>query len=89
MTIYMKEGIAAHVNGILRTYDQFDPYTGEKPVMIADLGQANGMIYIFQQEEDGSQVTRMVINKDNVLYIDFENEDEAKRRPLVTVRKME
>ena len=87
MTIYMKDGVEAHVNGILRTNDQFEVYTGDKPVLTADIRQANGMIYIFQRAKDDSDVTRMVINKDNVLFIDFENESQEERRPLVTVSR--
>ena len=83
----MKDGVEAHVNGILRTTDWFEQYTGDKPVLTADIRQANGMIYIFQRAKDDSNVTRMMINKDNVLFIDFENESQEERRPLVTVSR--
>lgn len=85
MTIYMKDGVAAHVDGILRTDDQFERYTGEKPVLTADIRHADGMIYIFQRQKDDSRINRMALNKENVLFIDFENESEAEKRPSVAV----
>lgn len=86
MTIYMKDGVAAHVDGILRTEDQFEPYTGEKPVLMADLRRTDGMICIYQRAKDDSKVTRLAINKDNVLFIDFENEvDGIDYRPSIAV----
>lgn len=86
MTIYMKDGVVARVDGILRTDDQFEPYTGEKTILTADLRRTDGMICIYQRAKDDSKVTRLAINKDNVLFIDFENEeDEMDYRPPVAV----
>lgn len=91
MTIYMKEGVEVHIHGALRTNEIFEPDSNfeDKPVLTADIRQADGMIYIFQRQKDDSRINRMAINKENVLFIDFENESEAEKRPMVSVRRRE
>ena len=51
MTIYMKEGVEVHIHGALRTNEIFEPDNDfeDKPVLTADIRQADGMIYIFQR----------------------------------------
>lgn len=91
MTIYMKEGVEVHIHGALRENEIFEPDSNfeDKPVLTADIRQADGMIYIFQRQKDDSTINRMALNKENVLFIDFENESEAEKRPMVSVRRRE
>lgn len=91
MTIYMKEGVEVHIHGALRTSENFelDSDFKDKSVLTADIRQADGMIYIFQRQKDDSRINRMALNKENVLFIDFENESEAENRPMVSVRRRE
>lgn len=91
MTIYMKEGVEVHIHGALRTDETFEPNSNfkDKPVLTADIRQADGMIYIYQRQKDDSRINRMALNKENVLFIDFENESEAEKRPMVSVRRRE
>ena len=90
MIIYMKNGLEIHLPGQLAAKDRLEYQNKNEGMIKADYNDS-GLVHIQQFDKDEGYYNRVTINKEEMLFIDYENdgggEDGEIYRPKLIINR--